>query len=243
MIATYVILPAIVVILAVIVLYYCCSRKYRINWFERTLLEAHEERDSEKEYINPGASSSRSGGAGAGLAPDQESLFHRSSIGNETHKSERSWSTTTTSSIPSISHPGGASKYPYNPLMEPPVAHHVPTVLSPFPSTPSSDKSSEHAFWVPPAVLEKKRAQSLVPTLQQPQEGEDQGESSTHTQTTHTRAHTTTHTYVHTRRHTHVHVRTHTKKQRTHTHNDTHIRAHTKTDTHTHTHAHAHTLT
>ncbi len=171
LIALYVIVPAVVFLLVIVVLYYCCSRKYRLNWFERTLLEASEEKTSEKEYINPPTASTS-----AGPALDHGSM-HRTSI--QSHKSDRSSSVTSTG-IPFISHPLAASQPPalisakYSPLFEP----HFPPMANAYPTSPSSDKSSisEQQFWVPPAVLQKKRAQSLVPQLLQPQEPpEDSG--------------------------------------------------------------------
>ena len=175
MIAIYVIVPAVILILLLILVYFCCSRKYRLNWFERTLLEAHGERDSEKEYINPvGGSSS------TGPVLDHGSL-HRSSIQSvQTQNSDRS-SSITSASIPSISHPLAGPQPPplvstkYCPLIEPP---HIPPVISSRSSTPTSEKSqsSEQQFWVPPTVLQKKRAKSLVPQMVQPQDSEDSGE-------------------------------------------------------------------
>ena len=169
MIAIYVIVPAVILIVVVILVYFCCSRKYRLNWFERTLLEAHDERDSEKEYINPATASTSTG-----VVQDHGSL-HRCSV-----QSVRTQSSDRSSSIPSISHPFAGPQPPplitskYSPLIEPP---HIPPVISSHPSTPSSEKSGEQQFWVPPAILQKKRAQSLVPQLLQPQESvEETGE-------------------------------------------------------------------
>ena len=174
MIAIYVIVPSVIFIVVVILVCFCCSRKYRLNWFERTLLEAHEKRDSEKEYINPATASTSTG-----VVQDHGSL-HRCSVHSvRTQSSDRS-SSITSGSIPSISHPLAGPQPPplttskYSPLIEPP---HIPPVISSHPSTPSSEKSGEQQFWVPPAILQKKRAQSLVPQLLQPQEStEDMGE-------------------------------------------------------------------
>ena len=172
-IAIYVIVPGVILILLLILVYYCCSRKYKLNWFERTLLEAHEERDSEKEYINPAT-----GSTSTGPVVDHGSL-HRSSIQSvQTQNSDRS-SSITSVGIPSISHPLTGPQPPplvstkYSPLIETP---HVLPVISSCATTPGSDKSSEQQFWVPPTVLQKKRAQSLVPQLLQPQDSEDSGE-------------------------------------------------------------------
>ena len=164
MIAAYVIVSAVVLILATIMLYYCCSKKYRLNWFERTFLEAHDGRDSEKEYINPATGSSSTG-----LVVDHGSLHGSCTQSVQTQNAD---SSITSGSIPSISHPlAGSQSSPltstkYNPLMEP---LHIPPVISSRPSSPSSEKWSEQQFWVPPTVLQKKRTQSLVPQLFQHQ--------------------------------------------------------------------------
>ena len=168
MIAIYVIVPAVVLVVGIILVYFCCSRRYRLNWFERTLLEAHDERDSEKEYINPARASTSTG-----VVVQDHGSIHRCSVQSiRTQTSDRS-SSITSGSIPSISHPlagpqpSCASTSKYSPLIEPP---HIPPVISSHPSTPSSEKSGEQQFWVPPAILQKKRAQSLVPQLLQPQD-------------------------------------------------------------------------
>lgn len=68
MVAVYILVPALIVGGLCLLLYICCSKRYRLNWFERTLLEAHEERSSEKEYINTAATrGSTSTGAGTSV--------------------------------------------------------------------------------------------------------------------------------------------------------------------------------
>ena len=53
LVAVYITLPMILIIFVAVVLYLCCSKKYRLNWFEQTILENNVEKIEEKEHINP----------------------------------------------------------------------------------------------------------------------------------------------------------------------------------------------
>lgn len=111
MVALYIIIPLLVLLLVLLVCYLCCSRHYRLNWYERHLLEAG--------------------------TPDveKERFVHRYSI----------------QSLPERRR----SSVKYVPLVP------EPTLTC----SPTSPTSSSDAFWVPPEVVQKKRAQSLCPHL------------------------------------------------------------------------------
>ena len=128
LVALYITIPIVVIVMMVTVCYLCCSRRYRLNWFERHRLEEEGsqkfESDSEKEHF-----------------------AHRYSI-------------------LSLSSDRRKSSVKYVPLLSE-LAQATSSTAATSPTTPLADSISikSDTFWVPPEVVEKKRAQSLIPQL------------------------------------------------------------------------------
>ncbi|XP_050389642.1 synaptotagmin-5 [Patella vulgata] len=116
LIAVYIVVPAVVILLAVLLLYIYCTKRHRLNWYQKTLLE---------EYDNGTLGPLLSEGSKAGLMSGKGRGMRSSSLKTE-------W-------MIYVKKMGSS------------------------PSSPTNDTSEK--FWVPPAVLERKRAQSLVPSL------------------------------------------------------------------------------
>ena len=185
MVAVYILVPAMLVGGLCLLLYICCSKRYRLNWFERTLLEAHEERSSEKEYIN--ASATRGSSSTAQTSVGDHGSMHHSSLHSVHISGMGSDSSATSGSIPSISHPvagpqpsiTSSTSSKITPVLNTPDTAPIipPVIASSHPSTPGSEASADQQFWVPSTIIQKKRAQSLIPQLLQPQDStEDSGQ-------------------------------------------------------------------
>lgn len=114
LIAVYIVVPVLLIALLLLIVYIVCSRRYKLNWFERSLLE--EQNDGEGYTIRPALR--KSAGSLAG-----------------------------TRGCLKFGWPGGTAA----------------AKMGSTPSSPSSDIGEK--FWVPPNVMERKRAQSLVPSL------------------------------------------------------------------------------
>ncbi|ESO85946.1 Sytalpha [Lottia gigantea] len=117
LIAVYVAVPAVVLLLAIIVVYIYCTKRHRLNWYQRTLLEEYD-RGTLGPLLSEGAKTGlMSGKGGRGMRSSSlksEWMIYVKKMGSS-------------------------------------------------PSSPTNDASEK--FWVPPNVLERKRAQSLVPSL------------------------------------------------------------------------------
>lgn len=69
-IVIYATLPVLLMALFIFIVYLCCSKKYRLNWFEQTILETDPQLAEEKQHINPRSSiSSRSRASSIKYAP------------------------------------------------------------------------------------------------------------------------------------------------------------------------------
>ncbi|XP_074654722.1 synaptotagmin-5-like [Tubulanus polymorphus] len=130
LLALYIVIPLVVLCLALLVMFLCCSKRYRLNWFERSLLQ-HD--DEEIRRIN---------------------------------KPSPVYSNTSSPRL-SIASIRRGSQQKYGPLLTPNIFAYGN--MGSNPSTPqNTDGESEQGseqFWVPPDVVRKKRAQSLVATL------------------------------------------------------------------------------
>ncbi|XP_067660988.1 synaptotagmin-1-like [Haliotis asinina] len=118
LIAVYACIPAVLLALVIVLLYVFCSKRYRLNWYERTLLE---ERCTDQ--VSPL------------LRRDQANSFMS---GTAKGRGIRAGSLKTEWLL-NVRKMGSS------------------------PSSPTADASEK--FWVPPTVIERKRAQSLVPSL------------------------------------------------------------------------------
>lgn len=126
LIVVYIVVPTTVLILLLLLLYVTCSKRFRLNWYERFLLEENttDKKCSEAKNIK--------------LLPSASVTSILSAIGVSKEKRH--------------------SKVHFKIGWMP-----VSRKMGSSPSSPTRDVSEK--FWVPPAVLERKRAQSLVPTV------------------------------------------------------------------------------
>lgn len=126
LIVVYIVVPTTVLILLLLLLYVTCSKRFRLNWYERFLLEENttDKKCSEAKNIK--------------LLPGASVTSILSAIGVNKDKQH--------------------SKVHFKTGWMP-----VSRKMGSSPSSPTRDVSEK--FWVPPAVLERKRAQSLVPTV------------------------------------------------------------------------------
>ncbi|XP_076091601.1 synaptotagmin-6-like isoform X2 [Mytilus galloprovincialis] len=136
LIVAYIVVPTTILILLLLLLYVTCSKRFRLNWYERFLLE---EKSSDKKF---------SEAKNIKLPPKASvtNVLSAIGVGKERRYSKVHFKTEW---MP-VSRKMGSS-----------------------PSSPTRDVSEK--FWVPPAVLERKRAQSLVPTV--PHHDSDDGSS------------------------------------------------------------------
>ncbi|XP_064649839.1 synaptotagmin-5-like isoform X2 [Lineus longissimus] len=130
LIAVYVLIPVIVFVLLVILIYICCSKRFRLNWFERSLLDHQEE----CQRINCVSSHSPS----SHTAP-------RLSCGSLRRTSLKYGPLIATPRTSMGSNPSHAS--------------------TPGGTNDAQSSDSSENFWVPPDVVKKKRAQSLVAAM------------------------------------------------------------------------------
>ncbi|XP_064649842.1 synaptotagmin-5-like isoform X5 [Lineus longissimus] len=138
LIAVYVLIPVIVFVLLVILIYICCSKRFRLNWFERSLLDHQEE----CQRINCVSSHSPS----SHTAP-------RLSCGSLRRTSLKYGPLIATPRTSMGSNPSHAS--------------------TPGGTNDAQSSDSSENFWVPPDVVKKKRAQSLVAAMLHQESDED----------------------------------------------------------------------
>ncbi|XP_041369848.1 synaptotagmin-5-like [Gigantopelta aegis] len=143
LIAVFAGVPAVILFLALLALFILCSKRYRLNWYERTLLE-EDTADQTGPLLSKGprASLFQKGGLFGGCKGGLMSGGggNRGGRGARTGSVKSEW-------LFSVRKMGSS------------------------PSSPTSDASEK--FWVPPHVIERKRAQSLVPSLSRNDSDED----------------------------------------------------------------------
>ena len=209
-IALCVLVPTLFLVGIVVILYICCSRRYKLNWFERTLLDTQgDTSDGERERDGLHAPEVE---RRASAPLDKRELSETSAVLASQHtyyqshpqlqqqqaRSGQVSSQThhlTHRSAPSISFPqqhfpqlqhqpkvyvsgapsrGGAQSSLSKYLLLVSDSSLSNASMGSVSSTPSETSSSRvsprgsltaEQFWVPPAIIQKKRAQSLIPSL------------------------------------------------------------------------------
>jgi hypothetical protein len=220
--AAAVVVPSLVVLaLLALLCYLCCSKKYKLNWWERNLITQHKEEDSEKQFINHMHNSIPDISITVGHGSTQIVTHRYVGLGNKLDSSSSSSSEShTPAPSPSPSPMGSRGSSPVKEHASTSTGHCATPVgtiyeeesdgsssdkigylfdrscrrysqqlgetllgsISPgsrfqqrrYSMQPESTSSSTSDFWVPPSMVEKKRAQSLIPSLgllQQSQEG------------------------------------------------------------------------
>lgn len=166
LIAVYILLPTFLLALLILLLYIYCSKRFKLNWYEKTLLEEHDRHTT----IDKNCAS-----------VSVDTVNSNSSLTTPLiHNTTGSKGVTTTNTSINIQCSNPAAL-----LIKPTVsttcsvssekrdskgsliAEWLPgnIRMGSSPSSPVRDVSQK--FWVPPAVIERKRAQSLVPSLTQ----------------------------------------------------------------------------
>ena len=197
-----VLLPIAVCLSLLVLLYVCCRRRYRLNWWERNLIEVHQDNDSEKQFISP-AASSRSY-VGFHSTQDIPVTIGHGSHQVVTHKHIGSLGVTKAGASTTSDNTSSMGSGTSSPVSEcgPLPSDHSPNLdggpagsmgscrrfsqqltesllssMSPshklyghsrrfsMQQEVTLPESTNDVFWVPPAVVERKRAQSLVPHL------------------------------------------------------------------------------
>ena len=136
MIAVFAGVPAVILFLVLVALFVLCSKRYRLNWYERTLLEQDaSEQTGPLLAKGPRASLFQKGGLFGGCKGGLMSGGGGRGRGARTGSVKSEWLF-------------GGRKMGSSPSS---------------PTAPTADASER--FWVPPHLVERKRAQSLVPQL------------------------------------------------------------------------------
>lgn len=158
LIVAYILIPAVLVVLFLALLYVFCSKRYKLNWYEKVLLE---ENTSKQEQCDVDVLTvSNIGG--------KSDRIRKKRIRFQTPKSSRwtaivevlkSWKQKFTGRVKTS--PGPDTQENER------TTEWIYCSRKGLGSSTSSPiiESSDEKFWVPPAVLDRKRAQSLVPTV------------------------------------------------------------------------------
>ena len=173
-ISIYIVVTLVLLALLAFIVYVCCSKRYRLNWFERTLLDAQRGKAEEKARLNLH-------GCSAGtLVPRKGSTLTLSQGSNVSIK----YVSLRTKSIDSMgSNPSSPVSDKEETSSPPPSLPHTPQRMGSYSGSGAGARGSRGAmaklgasqdrrdsqgeFWVPPTIIQKKRAQSLIPQILQ----------------------------------------------------------------------------
>ena len=159
LIVAYIIIPIVLVVLFLALLYVFCSKRYKLNWYEKVLLE---ENTSELKQRDVDILTETN------IAGKGNRTTRKKRIRFQTPKSDRytaivevlkSWKQKFTGRIKTSPGPNTHENERTTEWI-----YCSKKGLGSSTSSPIIEGSDEK-FWVPPAVLDRKRAQSLVPTV------------------------------------------------------------------------------
>ena len=158
LIVAYILIPAILIVLFLALLYVFCSKRFKLNWYEKVLLEENisEQKHSDVDVLTE-ANTGRKG-----------NRIRKKHIRFQTPKSDhwtaivevlKSWKQKFTGRIKTS--PGRDIKENER------TTEWIYCSKKGLGSSTSSPiiEGTDEKFWVPPAVMDRKRAQSLVPTV------------------------------------------------------------------------------
>ncbi|XP_045191716.2 synaptotagmin-1-like [Mercenaria mercenaria] len=173
LIAIYIAAPIATVVLLLACVYVYCYRRSRLNWYEKYLLEEHQRQSAAGTTENAGSSNKR----GITGVTRNKNYRRRNCFGNlkplkpivEVIKSLKKLTTRLKSSSENGSR-DCENKTEWIVCSR--------KRMGSSPSSPVHDPAEEK-FWVPPAVLDRKRAQSLIPTTTQTESEEDNSSGTT----------------------------------------------------------------